>query len=323
MTKPIYRKGSPIAALARQCERIATRDATVVIMGETGVGKEVFARFIHEHSGRAARAFVPVHCAAIPEQLLESELFGYKRGSFTGATHDKPGRLAAADGGTLFLDEIGELTQSFQVKLLRVIQERCYEPVGAVGSTKVDFRLIVATNKKLESEVKSGRFRADLYYRLLVCPIEIPPLRQRWTDIEVLFRHFWAQQGESRAIDPTVLRLLEEHKWPGNVRELENLAARLSACAEGEVITPEDLPHHLRFVPSSPEELPTLGKKIEIEHPIDLTRLMQDIENAYVDAALARTGGNKKAASDLLGINRTTLVEKLKRRGTRWNDSSL
>jgi sigma-54 specific flagellar transcriptional regulator A len=325
MTDLVYAARSPIAELAELCTRVAPSDESILVTGETGVGKEVFARFIHEHSPRVAKEFVPIHCAAIPETLLESELFGYKRGAFTDAQKDKPGRIASAEGGTLFLDEIGELSPAFQVKLLRVVQEKCYESVGSLQSTRVDFRLIAATNKNLAVEVEAGRFRRDLYYRLLVCPIEIPPLRRRRGDIPHLFAHFWAARGETRPVDPLVPRLLEEHTWPGNVRELENLVARLSMCVEGRGVTTDDLPHHLRFIatPEAPDALPLPGKRIEVEKPIDLPRLLQDLENGYIDAALMRTGGNKKAAASLLGLNRTTLVEKLKRRGTKWTDSSL
>src|SRR5512141_2771965 len=218
----VHGPDSPLLDLVRTCGRIANSEATVLITGETGVGKEVFARLIHERSPRAGRPLVAVNCGAIPETLLESELFGHVKGAFTGAT-GRRGRIAAANGGTLFLDEIGELPLSLQVKLLRVLQERCYEPVGATESVPADFRLVAATNRDLAAEVEAGRFRRDLYYRLLVCPLEVPPLRTRRADIPHLFAHFWRSRGEARAVDPMVLKLLEEHTWPGNVRELENL----------------------------------------------------------------------------------------------------
>lgn len=318
----IHGEGSPIAPLVHACQRIAMGDSTVLITGETGVGKEVFARYIHEMSPRAAKPFVTVHCAAIPEQLLESELFGYKRGAFTDARRDKLGRITLAEEGTLFLDEIGELSPSFQVKLLRVVQERCYEPVGALVSTQANFRLIAATNRDLASEVKAGRFRRDLYYRLFVCPIEIPPLRTRHEDIKPLFEHFWTGQNEVREVESDVWPLLQLHDWPGNVRELENLVERLRVCSTGARIGVEDLPHNLRFVatPRASAILSTTGQPITIDRPIDLPRMLQELEDLYIDTAMAKVGGVKKEAAALLGLNRTTLVEKLKRRGMRWND---
>jgi sigma-54 specific flagellar transcriptional regulator A len=314
MTDIIHSPGSPISALVHACKRIAARDATVFIAGETGVGKEVFAQYIHENSACAQGPFVPVHCAAIPENLIESELFGHKRGAFTDAKCDKPGLIARAEGGTLFLDEIGELSPGLQVKLLRVLQERCYESVGATSSTQANFRLVTATNKDLAVEVETGKFRQDLYYRLYVCPIELPPLRKRRADIEPLFRHFWTQHGETRGLDPAIFDLFKRHSWPGNVRELKNVVERLSACAEGVTIEVEHLPSYLRFVatPTVPEIV--IGTKIEISRPIDLPRMLQELEDAYINAALTRTEWNKKEAAALLGLNRTTLVEKLKRR---------
>jgi sigma-54 specific flagellar transcriptional regulator A len=340
-TALVHGPDSPIVDLVRTCGRIAASEATVLITGETGVGKEVFARIIHERSPRASRPLVPVNCGAIPEALLESELFGHVRGAFTGASCARRGRIAAAEGGTLFLDEIGELPLALQVKLLRVLQERCYEPVGSTEPVPANFRLVAATNKDLAAEVEAGRFRRDLYYRLLVCPIEVPPLRTRRGDIPHLFSHFWSTRGESRLVEPQVLKLLEEHAWPGNVRELENLAERLSVCAEGPSIRVSDLPPHLRpdsaevralpaprdlsfRAPTAPAEVrplfraaepPVAATAVELHDvPVDLPGLLRRLEDAYIDAALTRTSGNRKAAADLLGLQRTTLVEKLRRR---------
>jgi len=353
----VHGPDSPIIELLRSCTRIATSDATVLITGETGTGKEVFARLIHERSHRASRALVPVNCGAIPETLLESELFGYVKGAFTGATGSRRGRIAVAEGGTLFLDEIGELPVSLQVKLLRVLQERSYEPVGSTESIPANFRLIAATNRDLGAEVVAGRFRRDLYYRLLVCPLEVPALRLRRSDIAHLFTHFWSQRSETRPVDPQVLRVLEAYDWPGNVRELENLVERISVCSEGPVIRLSDLPTHLRpatahAAADAPAEVlvtytagttvepigaqrslfrvvesadlaaalappppPSASGAVELDgHPVDLPAILRRMEEAYIDAALARTGGNKKAAADLLGLQRTTLVEKLRRR---------
>jgi sigma-54 specific flagellar transcriptional regulator A len=339
----VHAPGSPLVDLARTCHRIASSEATVLITGETGTGKEVVARLIHERSSRAGRSLIPVNCGAIPEPLLESELFGHVKGAFTGATFSRRGRIAAAEGGTLFLDEIGELPLGLQVKLLRVLQERTYEPVGSTEPVPADFRLIAATNKDLAAEVAAGRFRSDLYYRLLVCPVEVPPLRARRADVGHLFAHFWASLGDPRPVEPAVIRALEEHSWPGNVRELENLAERLSVISEGPVIRTSDLPSHIRALgvdrdpapsrpPSEPAAAPATAAAvpdvrpcflapdrrepaaIDASRPLDLPALLRRLEDSYIDAALARTAGNRKAAADLLGLQRTTLVEKLRRR---------
>jgi sigma-54 specific flagellar transcriptional regulator A len=361
----IHGADSPLVELVRTCRRIAQSDATVLLTGETGTGKEVFARFVHEQSARAGKALVPVNCGAIPEALLESELFGHVRGAFTGAIAARRGRVAAAHGGTLFLDEIGELPLSLQVKLLRVLQERTYEPVGSTEPVPADFRLVAATNRDLAAEVAAGRFRRDLYYRLLVCPVEVPPLRARGGDVVRLFQHFWSARGETRPVEPAVLEALRAYDWPGNVRELENLVERVAVCAEGSAIRLADLPASVRarrangttlavvaaatpeaeaFDPASgplptpaplapeapaaaplaPEEPPRfrLAEDVPVSiepalaegRPVDLPRILRRLEEAYIDAALSRTGGNKKAAADLLGLQRTTLVEKLRRR---------
>ncbi|BDG07962.1 sigma-54 interaction domain-containing protein [Anaeromyxobacter paludicola] len=342
-TQLVHAPDSPMVELFRACARIAASEATVLITGETGTGKEVIARLIHEGSARAAKPLIPVNCGAIPEALLESELFGHVKGAFTGAIGNRRGRVAAADGGTLFLDEIGELPLSLQVKLLRVLQERSYEPVGSAESVPANFRLVAATNRDLAAEVEAGHFRRDLYYRLLVCPVEVLPLRERRGDIPHLFAHFWSARGETRPVEPAVLQLLQGHDWPGNVRELENLVERLAVCSEGSSIRVADLPHHLRpagavAVPARREPVAlepaevneelrrvfcereepaaaALGGAPNLEDgPVDLPAMLRRIEDGYIEAALARTGGNKKAAADLLGLQRTTLVEKLRRR---------
>jgi sigma-54 specific flagellar transcriptional regulator A len=438
---------SPLVETKRTCLRIAASDATVLLTGETGTGKEVFARLIHSGSPRVSRPFVPVNCGAIPEALLESELFGYVKGAFTGAVSARRGRVALAEGGTLFLDEIGELPLSLQVKLLRLLQERTYEPIGSSDSLPANFRLVAATNRDLAEEVRLGRFRSDLYYRLHVCPLRLPPLRERRGDIEPLFQFFWNRRGELRPVEPVVIQCLEAYGWPGNVRELENLVERVSVCAEGDVIRMADLPLSIRAphlatmetdanlgaltlqlglaapdggsifaeppatgttvagttvagvaMPggppsssppsvdspsmdspsvssrsidapstgspsinssssssaSSPASSPSLsdmatqlraralgldaaegpspsdttryeGVRLKphgntptpiMQFPVDLPTMLRELENRYINAALTRTGSNKKEAAKLLGMGRTTLVEKLRRRST-------
>ncbi len=347
----VFAPASPLIDLLRACERIAPSEATVLITGETGTGKEVIARHIHQKSARANAAFVPVNCGAIPESLLESELFGHARGAFTGAVANRKGRVAIAEGGTLFLDEIGELPLSLQVKLLRVLQERTYEPVGSSESVNANFRLVAATNRDLLAEVEAGRFRRDLYYRLMVCPLELPSLRERQSDIVELFNHFWKARGETRPVSENVYRALSTYSWPGNVRELENLVERVSVCSEGTSIGVTDLPMNVRLaldpgalpvrptppmpsepsgaavmaafvsapMPSEPLPHPTPSApppapSAPMRFPIDLPALLRELEVQYIDAALSTTQGNRKAAADMLGLQRTTLVEKLKRR---------
>jgi sigma-54 specific flagellar transcriptional regulator A len=318
-----------MAQVSRTCERIAAGNATVLLTGETGTGKEVIARMIHERSPRAGGKLVPVNCGAIPETLLESELFGYVRGAFTGATAPRRGRISYADGGTLFLDEIGEMPLQLQVKLLRVLQEHTYEPVGSTDPVSADFRLIAATNRDLAEEVEAGRFRRDLYYRLLVCPVELPALRERPEDIACLFEHFWAARGETREIEPAVFDALRSYEWPGNVRELQNLVERLSVLAEGPVIQLADLPAKFTgatsmaparrlvavSVPRATETVPEVpAPQSSPTLPINLPEVLRQLEDAYINAALRQANGSRKNAAQLLGLGRTTLVEKLRRR---------
>jgi sigma-54 dependent transcriptional regulator, flagellar regulatory protein len=253
-TSLIYAPNSPLAEVVRVAERMATSDATVLLTGETGTGKEVFARFLHECSLRQKGAFVPVNCGAIPENLMEAELFGHVRGAFTGAQGARKGRVAIAHEGTLFLDEIGEMPLALQVKLLRLLQEQTYEPVGSAQTVHANFRLVAATNRDLAQEVEAGRFRRDLYYRLYVCPLELPALRNRPTDIRPLVDHFWRARGETRNFSEDVFGLLENYGWPGNIRELENLVERLSVCTENETLHITDLPHLYRAIQTPPQE---------------------------------------------------------------------
>lgn len=239
----IFSPGSPLELILDEARRFARSEATVLVTGETGTGKEVFARIIHENSPRSARAFVAVNCGAIPESLIEAELFGHVKGAFTGAHAARKGRVALAQGGTLFLDELGELSLPMQVKLLRLLQQKTYEPVGSSETLKADFRLIAATNRNLADEVTAGRFRSDLYYRIFVCPLHLPPLRERGiADLKALFFSFWNKLGDERSVDDGVFDCMSAYPWPGNVRELENFVERLAVCARGDVIVPDDVP---------------------------------------------------------------------------------
>lgn len=298
-------------------EKVAGTRSTVLVLGESGTGKELIARALHALSGRSGR-LVPVNCGAIPEDILESELFGHEKGSFTGAISSRIGRFQLAEGGTIFLDEIGEMSPKLQVKLLRVLQERKVDPVGSVRSVDVDVRVIAATNKDLAEEVKAGRFREDLYYRLQVVPVQLPALRERQGDVTLLAQGFLERHASELRrpglhFSDTSLRVLERYEWPGNVRELENLVERLAVLSEREEISVADLPEHITDIPHA--------MTIEIadvtlpESGVDFNALIEDYENKLISSALNQTGGNKKAAAKLLGLNRTTLVEKIKKKG--------
>jgi DNA-binding NtrC family response regulator len=295
--------------------RVARTDATVLIDGESGTGKEVAARMIHVASARAEQPFIAVNCGAIPAELLESEMFGHERGSFTNAVATRAGLFQLAHKGTIFLDEIGEMSPALQVKLLRVLQEHEVRPVGADRAVRIDVRVIAATNKDLEAEVRAGRFREDLYYRLNVVPLSMPPLRERRSDIPLLAEHFLAKLTARHGRDP--MRLTEdamvhlwEYAWPGNVRQLENVVERLVILAEGNEIDGEHLPAAMRnFI--SRGSIPDLHVS---EDGVDLTRVVDEFENGLIHKAMVRTRGNKQAAARLLGLNRTTLVAKLRRR---------
>lgn len=297
-------------------EKVARTDATVLILGETGTGKELVARATHKMSGRNG-PLIPVNCGAIPEEILESELFGHEKGAFTGAVSSRVGRFQMADGGTIFLDEIGEMSPKLQVKLLRVLQEKRVEPVGSTRSIEIDVRVIAATNKDLKEEVRAGRFREDLFYRLQVIPIKLPPLRERGEDVKILGDFFVSracqQFGcEEKRISEDAKRHLCNYAWPGNVRELENLIERTVLLSDGAVLGADDFPAHIYEQKSDPlcnctTELPASG--------VDFNALISDYENQLILSALARTNGNKKAAAKLLRLNRTTLVEKIKKKG--------
>ena len=296
-------------------EKVAGSDATVLLQGESGTGKELVARAIHDLSNRRAKNFVPVNCAAIPDELLESELFGHIKGSFTGAIASRVGRFEMADKGTLFLDEIGDMKPSLQVKLLRVLQNREVEPVGATQSKKVDVRVVAATNRDLEQMVADKEFREDLFYRLSVIPIILPPLRERRDDIPLLINTFLERfnkdkQSKVKAFDRNVLMLLCNYDWPGNVRELENLVERLVILRGSGTITLDDLPDKYRgTIKAHVQEAVSLPDK-----GICLNSAVEDFENRLILQALEKTGGNKKEAAMLLNLKRTTLIEKLKKK---------
>jgi DNA-binding NtrC family response regulator len=304
--------------LRRLIADVADTDSTVLILGESGTGKELVARALHEGSRRRERPFVPVHCGAIPEPLLESEMFGHVKGAFTGATQARTGRFEVADRGTLFLDEVGDMPLSLQVKLLRVLQERCFEPVGGNQTKRVDVRVVAATNRDLEALIEEGEFRADLFYRLHVVPVHVPPLRERLDDLPVLARHFVARYNEARGanvqgITDEALACLRAYPWPGNVRELENLIERLVVLKRARWIEVQDLPSRYRGGDRAPRAsvqppVAELGP-----NGIDLRATLAEYEERLIRQALQRCGGNKNQAARLLGLNRTTLVEKLKR----------
>jgi len=297
-------------------DKVAESDSTVLITGESGTGKELIARAIHYNSRRAERVLVSLNCGAIPEELLESELFGHVKGAFTGAVAHREGRFAAADGGTIFLDEIGDMSPNLQVKLLRVLQERSFEPVGSSKSMRVDVRVIAATNQNLESAIRSGTFREDLFYRLNVIPIEVPPLRQRKEDLPLLVQHFLDRLNAEKArkvegITEAALERLAAHDWPGNVRELENLVERMVVMRGEGMLDVSDLPAPFRRDGSSADPAaPTIGAG-----GIDFNAVIDRIETKLILEALEKTGGNKNQAARLIGLNRTTLIEKIKKKG--------
>lgn len=301
--------------------KLAVSDATVLITGESGTGKELVARTVHNLSPCATGPFVPVNCGAIPEDLLESELFGHVRGAFTGATTARQGRFQLAHGGTLFLDEIGEMSPKLQVKLLRVLQEREFEPVGSDRSVRVDVRVIAATNRDLFSAVKERRFREDLFYRLNVLPIHLPPLRERQGDIALLVGHFLQRQNHKKGVSPVrieaeALAQLERYRWPGNVREVENLIERLVILNEDGVIRVSDLPEYIgeETTAASSEHLALRDLRLP-PNGVDLNGFIQTIEDQLILQALSRTGGNKTLAAELLRLNRTTLIERMRKKG--------
>jgi two-component system response regulator HydG len=287
---------------------VAPTDATVLILGESGTGKELIANAIHQNSPRASQPFVKVACGALPETLLESELFGHERGAFTGAIARREGRFQVAHRGSIFLDEVGEMSPTTQMKLLRVVQEKEFEPLGSTRTMKVDVRVIAATNKDLEKEVKEGRFREDLFYRLNVVPVSLPPLRERKEDIPALAAHFFTIYREKnrkalQAISGKAMDLLMRYDWPGNIRELENCIERAVIMARGEIIAPADLAANIQVLSNG-------GEAQGLAFPSGIS--LQEVEKALILRTLEDTGGNRTRAAEILGINRRTLQNKLK-----------
>ncbi|MFQ6044464.1 MAG: sigma-54-dependent transcriptional regulator [Candidatus Poribacteria bacterium] len=296
-------KSKAMLQILELIERVADSMSNLLIYGETGAGKEVIARAIHEESMRRDKPFVKVNCATLPENLLESELFGHIRGAFTDAIKDRIGRLEIAEGGTLFLDEIGELSCATQVKLLRLAQDREYEQLGSSETKKADVRIISATNKDLQKAIADGEFREDLYYRLNVISVKVPPLRERKEEIPALTYHFLERHAETEEksftqISPEALQLLMDYSWPGNVRELENVIERAIAIGQGDTLLPQYLPKELRQ--ELPSEFPKVGATIK------------EMEKQLILKTLEQTSGNQTKAARILGITRQTLINKLK-----------
>ena len=341
-----------IQRVNRLIRQVAAYDSNVLILGESGTGKEVVARAIHDSSPRRLRPFIPINCGAIPSELLESELFGHERGSFTGALSTRKGRFELAEGGTIFLDEIGDMNPVMQVKLLRVLQERVYERVGSCSSQHCNVRIIAATHRNLEERIAQGTFREDLYYRLNVVPVEMPPLRERLADLPLLITTLGARVqatgGTAVRLLPETLAALQQYRWPGNVRELANLLERLAIQCAGEPAAVADLPARYQpagwVAPAEPlirESLDPLAElkllegspvaaaaaaavvvdvapsaDVAVELPpggIDLRAYLENLERRLITQALASAGGTVAHAARLLGLRRTTLVEKLRK----------
>jgi two-component system, NtrC family, response regulator HydG len=292
----------------------APTDATVLLLGDTGTGKELIGRAIHQNSQRRQGPFVVVNCAAIPENLLESDLFGHERGAFTGAVNRKIGRFALAHGGTIFLDEIGELPLPIQAKILRVLQFKEFEPVGSHKTQKVDVRIIAATNRSLTDEVREGRFREDLFYRLNVVTLTLPPLRRRLEDIPVLAYYFfeiYAQKNKRsiKGIDPLVIQLLQAYHWPGNIRELENIMERAVIFCTGRTLTAEHLPETLQTQKTQIDSAQTSSHQ---------ESSLMDLERELIFRTLEKVGNNRQQAAQVLGISQEELDFKL--RAYHWRE---
>ena len=319
--------------------KLADTDSTVLILGESGTGKELIARAVHTHSPRVDKNFVVVNCGAIPAELLESELFGHEKGSFTGAIRSRIGKFELAHRGTIFLDEIGDMSPALQVKLLRILQEQEFERVGGNQVIRTDVRILAATNQNLAKAIKEGRFREDLFYRLNVIPINLPPLRDRKEDIPLLVGHFIKRFNRTKrrtisGVDAAAMKLVEEYGWPGNVRELENICERLVVLKGAGMIVAVDLPYYVTGDKSFENQLHADmllvgGNEVELEERsksdgpiteipeagISLKEVVEEYEMSLIMQALEKCNWVKNKAANMLGLNRTTLVEKLKKRG--------
>lgn len=336
MQRKILGQSKATKSLLDMIDKVAAAKTNILVIGESGTGKELVARMLHEHSPLKGKPFVPVNCGAIPENLIESEMFGHKKGSFTGAVMDRPGLFEAANGGSLFLDEVGELPLNMQVKLLRAIQERVFRKVGGNEDIRVDVRIIAATNRDLEAAIAAGTFREDLYYRLNVIQLRTPPLREREGDVkilaEVFLKKFCERAGKPlTGLDPDALRALETYAWPGNIRELENVMERAVTLASGTQITLVSLPTMIaeqvvpvtRSISAGPSSTSGAGAAGWLQVPaadfsagkLDLEKILGDIEQAYLTAALAHTQGVKKQAAELLGITFRSIRYRLKKLG--------
>ena len=319
LSRPIvHAPDSPLVAVLATLDRVAESGANVLVVGESGSGKEAIVRGLHELAPWSRGPFVPINCGAIPETLLESELFGHVRGAFTGADRARVGRLEAAAGGTLFLDEIGEMPLLLQVKLLRVLQEMEFCPVGASQPRKASFRLVAATNRDLEQAIEDGSFRDDLFFRLDVVRLPVPPLRERPMDVPVLAEHFLRQyqhlhRARVTGFTAAAMRLMRSYAWPGNVRELENLVQGTLVLKREGPIDASDIAPRLRGRRHEAAS-PTPGPWVLPSEGLSLRTTIEDLERDLIRQALSRSDGNKAQAANLLGLNRTTLVEKLKRR---------
>jgi len=330
----IIGESKPIRDVFDVVARAAGSQSTVMIYGESGTGKELIARALHMNSPRASKPFIAVNCGAIPHELLEGELFGYEKGSFTGAVNTRIGRMELANQGTIFFDEIGDMPTSMQVKLLRVLAEREIDRIGSTKPTSIDVRVITATHRNLEESIKGGSFREDLFYRLNIIPINLPPLRERKTDIPLLVNHFLKQfngTAKPKTISDEAMQFLVNYSWPGNIRELANFVERMVVLSIGSTITPRDLPEKVlgdtpkeKWQPLEEEEegnpaqilQQSLRQSFHVgipEEGINLKKMVEEFEKELLLEALEKTGWVKNKAANLLGLNRTTLVEKLKK----------